>query len=243
MYRLELLFLREKWVCESSLILLSSVTGFLLGLWFGGWLFSPSTDTVFLRFLSFQNETYRSIRLLIPWICFCEEWSQAHKKKQRDTTMTETPFSIQCRLLSLSCWIIAASHGKQMIPDYLESQPKCNHGEWQCLFTYINASRSIDWLLLPIGLVLGTTLLYSVTGKRESIIHVIFEEKTSIKELVTPLLLTTGTMVSFYFLPPFITVGSWSILALDSLCGILRSHISQPLTTVCSALEDGQVKG
>lgn len=214
------------------------ITGLLLCLWFGGWLLPPSTDVVFLRFLSFQNETYRSIPLLIPWICFGEEWSRSHMNKWGGPSMAETPLSVQSRLLSLTCWLIAALCGMHMIPEYPEIPPECDHGEWQCLFTYINASRNFDWLLLSIGLVLSITLFHSMPGSMESTINTWLEEKRTFKGLVAPLLLNTGLIVSFYFLPPFIAVCSWSVLALDSMCG----HISQPLSTVYNALEDVQVK-
>ncbi|XP_075684983.1 uncharacterized protein LOC142653773 [Rhinoderma darwinii] len=245
---LPFLFLQEAQSQSSiiSLVILlmtdTVVTGFLLCLWFGGWLLSPSTDLVFLRFLSFQNETYRSIPLLLPWICFSEEWSRSRMNKWGGGPIGDTHLSVQSRLLSLTCWLIAALYGKHMIPDFLETLPECNHWQWQCLFTYINARTTFDWLLLSIGLVLGTTLFQSTTENRESLLNIFFIENRPFKALVTPLLLSAGTIVSFYFLPPFFAVCSWSILALDSLCSILRFPIFRPLRTVYSALEDVQVK-
>ncbi|XP_044129090.1 uncharacterized protein LOC122922526 [Bufo gargarizans] len=245
---LPFLFLREARSQSSTISLLillmtdTVITGFLLGLWFGGWLLSPSTDVVFLRFLSFQNETYRSIPLLIPWICFSEEWSRPRMNKWSGQCVAETPLSVQSRLLSLTCWLIAALYGKHMIPEYLDIAPECAHGEWECLFTYIHASRTCEWLLLAIGLVLGATLFHSTMEKRESISNIWFEKKRTFKQLVPPLLLITSSVVAFYFLPPFIAVCSWSILALDSLCSFLRFQVSQPLNTVYSALEQVQVK-
>ncbi|KAM4052073.1 uncharacterized protein ACNLHF_027803 isoform 2-T2 [Anomaloglossus baeobatrachus] len=241
---LPFLFLREahSQSCIISLLILlmtdTLITGFFSFLWFSGWLLPPSTDVVFLRFLSFQNETYRSILLLIPWICLSEEWTRSRINK-----WAETSLSVQSSLLSLTCWLIAASYGMHMIQEYEEIQPECDQREWHCLFTHINKSRTFDWLLLSIGLVLGTTLLHSpIENKKTSIINLWVEEKRTFKGLMAPVCLTVGTIASFYFLPPLIAVNSWSLLALDSLCGLLRFQNTQPLSTVCSALEDVQVK-
>ncbi|CAN2390732.1 hypothetical protein PRIEUP_LOCUS769 [Pristimantis euphronides] len=220
----------------------TTITGFLVIVWFGGWSLSPDTDVIFLRFLYFQNETYQSIPLLIPWICFSEGWSRSRTNKWGSTLTAGTTLSVQSRLLSLTCWLLAALNGKHRIPEYLEIPQDSNHEEWKYLFTYLNTNRTFDWLLLSIGLVLGITLLYSTEGKRESILNKRFEEKKTLMGLLTSLLLSTSTIVSLCFLPPFITVSSWSILVLDSVCGVLRFPNSQPLSTVCSALEDVQVQ-
>ncbi|KAG9486908.1 hypothetical protein GDO78_007001, partial [Eleutherodactylus coqui] len=124
------------------------ITGFLMCVWFGGRSLSPGTDVVFLRFLSFQNETYRSIPLLIPWICFSEEWSRSHMNKWDGTLPARTALSVQSRLLSLACWLVATLKGKHVIPEYLEIPQEGDHGEWKYLFTYLNANRTFDWQLL-----------------------------------------------------------------------------------------------
>ncbi|KAG8596100.1 hypothetical protein GDO81_001733 [Engystomops pustulosus] len=206
------------------------ITGFLILLWFGGWLLSTSQDVVFMRFLTFQNETYRTIPLLIPWICFSEEWSRSHTIKLGGTLTAETPLSAQSRLLSVTCWLIAGLIGKQMIAESMEMALECDHGEWLCLFTFINTSRTCDWpLLLSVGLLLGITLFHSTKETQVSVINIWSEEKRNFKELAAPLLLTLGSLISFFFLPPFITVNSWSILALNPICSLFRFLISQPL--------------
>ncbi|XP_073527134.1 uncharacterized protein [Phyllobates terribilis] len=246
---LPFLFLREAHSQSSIISLLillmtdTVITGFFLFLWFSGWILSPSTDVVFLKFLSFQNETYRYIPLLIPWICLSEEWSRSRMNKWSGKPMAETPLSVQSRLLSLTCWLIAASYGTHMVSEYVEIQSECDQREWHCLFTLLNKSRTFDCLLPSIGLLLGTTLFYStIENKETSIISLWVQERRTFKGLVAPILVAISTIVSFYFLPPFIAVSSWSILALDSVCGLLRLHISQPPSTVCGALEGVQVK-
>ncbi|KAM5193045.1 uncharacterized protein ACMZJ9_013097 [Mantella aurantiaca] len=218
------------------------ITGSLLCLWIGGWIMSPSTDVISLRFLGFQNEAYKAIPLLLPWVCFSEELSRSHMNHQGGPARAEATLSIQSRLLSLTCWLIAASYSQYPFLLLLDSPPVCETWDWKCPFKYIHENNKIDLLLLSIGFALGSNLFCSTIGSKCSIARTILEKRHPLNKLVMLSLLLVGTAVAFIFLPPFIAVNSWSIVALDRLCGLFRLQIPEPLITVHSAVKHSQIK-
>ncbi|KAM9329582.1 uncharacterized protein PAF06_004202 [Gastrophryne carolinensis] len=225
-----------------SLLLLSvtdtMITGFLLCLWIGGY----STEGVYLRFLAFQNNTYQTIILLLPWLCISEEWSRLRINQRGGKSTTKTILSMQSRLLSLACWLFAASYNsKNPLLIFLETSPECETWDWRCPFTYLNEEKYLDWLLPSIGLVLGTTLFYSSTGNGHPVVNSIIKKGKTQDNVMFSFLLVSSTGASLIFLPPFMAVSSWTIIAIDKLSRLLQRQMPEPLITVYNTEGDIQI--
>lgn len=218
------------------------ITGFLLGLWSGGWIVSPSTEVIFLRFLGFQNEAYKKIPLLLPWVSFSEEWSRSHINQRGGPARAEATLTMQSCLLSLTCWLIAASYSQYPFLSLSDTPPVCEIWDWRCPFKYIHEDKKFDWLLPSIGLALGSTLFCSTMESRNSIARTILEKRQPWNKLVMPCLLVISAAVSFIFLPPFLAISTWFIVALDRLCALFRLQIPEPLITVHNAVEHSQAE-
>ncbi|KAM4809926.1 uncharacterized protein WCC33_018749 [Rhinophrynus dorsalis] len=98
---LPFLFLRDvqNQTAFTSLLILTVtdtlITVFLFSLWIGGWQLSFSLETVALQFLWFQNETYRCITMLIPWVGLSEEWCRSLLHGCGRLTALEKSLSLQ----------------------------------------------------------------------------------------------------------------------------------------------------
>ncbi|XP_053558340.1 uncharacterized protein LOC128649224 [Bombina bombina] len=207
------------------------ITGFLLSLWFSEWPLAFGLEKVSLRFLCFQNETYSCIALLVPWVCLSEEWCRSRLFRWSGLTGAEQSLSAQASLLSLTCWIFAAFCGSHIF----NMQPtECSSWEWSCLFIHLNQDKIHDWLLPCTGIVLGISLSYSSLTPWDSELDTMWWRGKSFCILLTHILLGVGTLITFWFLPPFLAVSSWSVLALEGTCSIFRLQTPEPLKSVHS---------
>ncbi|KAM4710360.1 uncharacterized protein O3C94_000321 [Discoglossus pictus] len=217
---------------ETSLLILIitdiGITGFLLSLWFTGWPLSLGLDKVSLRFLCFQNETYRCVALLLPLLCISEEWCRSCLLRYR---RSEKLLNMQASLLSLACWMVAAFYGSYLFGGCMQATA-CNSWDWNCIFTYLHQT-DMYYLMLPcISAVFGFTLLSNSLALWDYNLNTIWYRDKSPQSLMMCFLLCVGTAAIFLLFPPFLAVSSWSALALDIICGIFRALRSEPLISI-----------
>ncbi|OCU01222.1 uncharacterized protein XB22041731.L [Xenopus laevis] len=227
---------QNKTIFTSLLILMVTdalVTGFLMFLWLTGWPLSLGLEMVALRFLYFQNETYRCVSLLVTMLAFGEEWSRARFRKCADSGAAEQAFSLQCNLLSLTCWLIAISNVYPVASTISVLPNTCNDWNYRCLFTFLSDFETSNKLLPCIGGVLSITLLYGTLQKTDPAVPGL---KLSIRRKPSSFMISvlSGTFAALFFwiLPPFLAVSSWSALALEVCYSILRTQNPDSLSTV-----------
>ncbi|OCT97983.1 uncharacterized protein XB22041731.S [Xenopus laevis] len=227
--------IQNKTIFTSLLILMITdalVTGFLVFFWLTGWPLSLGLEMVALRFLYLQNETYRCVSVLLTMLAFSEEWTRAHFRKCADIGAAEQAFLPQCSLLSLACWMIAISNVYPVASTISVLPTMCNNWDWHCLFTFLSDFETSNKILPCIGGVLSITLLCGTLQKTDLVPELRLSIWRKPRIFMISVLSGTFAAVFFWFLPPFLAVGSWSAFALETCYSILRTQHPESLSTV-----------